>query len=326
MPKRNMVQAITLALHQEMEADPDVLIMGEDVGRDEGVFRVLAGLHEKFGERRVVDTPLAESGILGTAIGMALAGLKPVAEMQFSGFSYLMIPQLEGHASRFRARTQGQRSVGLVVRMPYGGGVRALEHHSESREATYGHLPGVKVVLPSGPRNARALMVSAIRDPDPVVFMEPKALYRAFKEEVPDEEESLPIGQAQVVRAGTDLTLVAWGAMTRQALQAAEAAAEKQGVQVEVIDLLTISPMDGQTITESVKKTGRAVVVQEAPRSLGVSSEIVARINDAVLMYLEAPVNRVTGFDVVTPYFGREKNFIPDADRIGRAIAQTLAF
>lgn len=326
MAKMNMVQSINLALHQEMERDPDVVIMGEDVGQDEGVFRVLAGLHAKFGERRVIDTPLAESGILGTAIGMSLAGMKPVAEMQFSGFSYLMIPQLEGHASRLRSRTQGQLHVPLVVRMPYGGGVRALEHHSESREATYAHFPGVKVVLPSGPRNARALMVSAIRDPDPVVFMEPKAIYRAFKEEVPDEEETLPIGQAQVAREGSDLTLVAWGAMMHPALAAADRVADKRGAQIEVIDLLTMAPMDGQIIVDSVTKTGRAVVVQEAPRSLGVSSEVVTRINDRALMYLEAPVKRVTGFDVVTPYFGREKHYIPDAARIARAIEETLDF
>ena len=324
--KLNMVQAINLALHEAMEQDESVLVMGEDVGRDEGVFRVLAGLYDAFGPQRVLDTPLAESGILGTAIGMALGGLRPVAEMQFSGFSYLMLGQLEGHASRFRARTQGQRQVPLVVRMPYGGGVRALEHHSESREATYAHLPGVKVVLPSTPRNARALMATAIADADPVVFMEPKALYRAFREEVPEAPERLPIGRARVARPGDALTLVAWGAMMRPALAAAERVAAARGAEVEVIDLLTLAPMDGTAVVESVTKTGRAVVVHEAPRSLGAGAEVIARINDRALMFLEAPVRRVTGYDVVTPYFGREQHYIPDAGRIVAAIEETLDF
>ena len=322
--KLNMVQAINLALHEEMERDDQVIIMGEDVGQDEGVFRVLAGLWSKYGDRRVMDTPLAESGIIGTAIGMALGGMKPVAEMQFSGFSYLMIAQLAGHASRMRSRTQGQRHVPLVVRMPYGGGVRALEHHSESREATYGHFPGVKVVIPSGPRNARALMLAAIRDPDPVVFMEPKAMYRAFREDVPEESETLPIGRPQKVSEGQDLTLVAWGAMLRPAKSAAEALAEARGLSVEIFDLQTIAPLDSGPLAESLKKTGRMVVVQEAPKSLGVASEIIARMNDEALMYLETPIGRVTGYDVVTPYFGREKAYLPDAARIQRAMEQTL--
>ena len=326
MPKMTMVQAINLALLQEMTKDDSVVILGEDVGVDEGVFRVTAGLHAKFGETRVIDTPLAESAIIGTAIGMALAGLKPVAEMQFSGFSYLMVPQLEGHASRFRARSQGDWQVPLVVRMPYGGGVRALEHHSESREAMYGHFPGVKVVIPSTPRNARALLVAAIRDPDPVVFMEPKRSYRAFKEEVPEEEEVMEIGKAQVVQEGCDLTVISWGAMMRPTLQAVQQIQEKRKEKIEIIDLLTISPLDGNTIAESVRKTGRCVVVQEAPKSISVGSEIIARINDKALMYLEAPVNRVTGYDVPTPYFGRELDYIPSPGRIYRAIEETLDF
>jgi pyruvate dehydrogenase E1 component beta subunit len=263
MPRMNMVQAINLALHQEMERDPSVIVMGEDVGKDEGVFRVTAGLLDAFGDQRVLDTPLAESGILGTAIGMAIAGVRPVTEMQFSGFSYLAIPQLEGNASRYRSRTQRQRTIPLVIRMPYGGGVRALEHHSESREATFAHLPGVKVVIPSGPRNARALMAAAIRDPDPVVFMEPKRSYRAFKEEVPEAEEIIPIGQAAVVQEGTDLTVIAWGAMLRTAIEATRQIQEARGVSVELIDLQTISPLDIRTIAASVKKTGRCVVVPE---------------------------------------------------------------
>lgn len=326
MAKLNMVQAINLGLDQEMAKDDSIVILGEDVGLDGGVFRVTEGLFEKYGAQRVLDTPLAESAIIGTAIGMGMAGLKAVGEMQFSGFSYLMIPQLEGHASRMRSRTMGQRNVPIVIRMPYGGGVRALEHHSESREATYGHFPGVKVVIPSSPRNARALMVASLRDPDPVVFMEPKRSYRAFREEVPEEEEVMEIGRSQVVQEGADLTVVAWGAMMRPTLKAVGTVQERRGCKIEVIDLLTISPMDSETIVASVKKTGRCVVVQEAPKSLGVASEIIARINDHVLLYLEAPVKRITGYDVVTPYFGRELNYIPTEGRIQRGLEETLDF
>jgi len=326
MARMNMVQAINLALRQEMERDPDVIVMGEDVGRDEGVFRVTAGLLDHFGDQRVLDTPLAESRIIGTAMGMAIAGLRPVAEMQFSGFSYLSIPQLEGNASRYRSRTQGQRSVPLVMRMPYGGGVRALEHHSESREATYAHLPGLKVLIPSGPRNARALLLSAIRDPDPVVFMEPKRSYRAFKEEVPEAEETLPIGKAQLVQTGAELTLISWGAMMRTSLEAVRRIEQSRGASVEIIDLLSISPLDVQTITASVRKTGRCVVVQEAPRNLGLASEIIAQLNDRVLLWLEAPVKRVTGFDVITPYFAREPAFMPTPERVLAGITETLDF
>ncbi|PID80812.1 alpha-ketoacid dehydrogenase subunit beta, partial [bacterium DOLZORAL124_64_63] len=320
MPKMNMVQAINTALRQEMQKDKDVLVLGQDVAQDGGVFRLTDGLLELFGKERVIDTPLAESGIIGTSIGMAMAGLRPVCEMQFSGFSYLMMGQFEAHATRMRSRTHGQITLPMVIRMPYGGGVRALEHHSESREATYAHLPGSKVVTPSSPRNARALLVAAIRDPDPVVFMEPKHSYRAFREEVPEEEEVLPLGKAQVVQEGTDLTLVSWGAMMRPTLKAAAQVEKARGVSIEIIDLLTISPLDGDTVVESVSKTGRCVVVQEAPRSYGVSSEIIARINDKALLYLEAPVKRLTGYDVVTPYFGREKSYIPTAPRVVRGI------
>ena len=326
MAKLTMVQAINLALEQEMERDANVVVLGEDVGRDGGVFRVTDGLLAKFGPQRVLDTPLAESAIIGASIGMALAGLRPVCEMQFCGFSYLMMGQYEAHATRMRARTHGQVTLPMVVRMPYGGGVRALEHHSESREAVWAHLPGAKVVLPSGPRNARALLAAAIRDPDPVVFMEPKHSYRAFREEVPDESETLPIGRCQVVQQGTDLTLVSWGAMMRPSLKAAAEVAERRGVSIEVIDVLSIAPLDALTICESVRRTGRCVVVQEAPRSFGPSSEIVAQINDRAFLYLEAPVARVTGYDVVTPYFGREKHYLPGAGRVARAIEQTLDF
>lgn len=326
MPKLTMVQAVNLALRQEMARDPRVVVLGQDVGEDEGVFRATAGLHAEFGPDRVVDTPLAESAIVGTAVGMALGGLRPVAEIQFSGFSYLAIPQLENHASRYRSRTQGLLTQPLVVRMPYGGGVRALEHHSESREIFYAAIPGLKTVIPSGPRNARALLVAAIRDPDPVVFMEPKRSYRAFKEEVPDEEETLPIGKAEVVQPGTDLTVVSWGAMMRPTMQAVDALREGRGASIELIDLLTIAPLDGRTIGDSVRKTGRCVVVQEAPRSFSVSSEVIAQVNDRALMYLEAPVRRVTHLDVVTPGFARENLYLPSSEQVQRAMEETLDF
>ncbi len=326
MPKLTMVQAINLGLDQEMQRDDRVIVLGEDVGRDGGVFRVTEGLLAKYGETRVIDTPLAESAILGASIGMALAGLRPVAEMQFCGFSYLMLPQLEGHASRFRARSQGQLTCPLVVRVPYGGGVRALEHHSEARETLYAHLPGVKVVVPSAPRNARALIVAAVRDPDPVVFLEPKRSYRAFREEVPEEEEVMPIGCAIVVRPGTDLTAISWGAMMRPTLQAVEELQKQRKASIELIDLLSLAPLDVETIGASVAKTGRCVVVQESPRSFGPAAELIAVINDRALLQLEAPVKRVTGYDVVTPYFGREHQYIASPARIRRALEETLDF
>lgn len=326
MTKLNMVQAINLALRQEMAADKSIIVMGEDVGRDGGVFRVTEGLLDTFGADRVLDTPLAESAILGTAFGMAVAGLKPVAEMQFCGFSYVMFPQLEANVSRIRSRSQGVFHAPLVVRIPYGGGVRALEHHSESPEATYAHIPGVKVVAPSGPRNARALLVAAIRDPDPVIFLEPKRSYRAWREDVPDEGEVGTIGKAEVVQSGADITVISWGAMMRPVLQAIEELKKSSKAQVELIDLLTMSPLDEGTIVESVRKTGRCVIVQESHKSLGMASEIIARINDSAFLYLEAPVKRVSGYDVVTPYFGRESHYLPGPARIARAVEETLKF
>ncbi len=326
MAKLNMVQAVNLALAQEMARDDSVLVLGQDVGTDGGVFRATDGLLERFGAMRVLDTPLAESGIVGSSVGMALAGLKPVCEMQFSGFSYMMMGQFEAHVTRLRARTLGQLNLPMVIRMPYGGGVRALEHHSESREVMYAHQPGARVVIPSGPRNARALLAAAIQDPDPVVFMEPKHSYRAFREEVPEEPEVLPIGKAQVVQEGTDLTLLSWGAMMRPTLKAAARIEKERGAKIEIIDLLTIAPMDHETIVKSVTKTGRCVVVQEAPRSFGPSSEITAVINDHAFLYLEAPVKRLTGYDVVTPYFGREKSYLPGVDQVARGISETLDF
>lgn len=325
MPKMTMVQALNMALRQEMEKDDRVIVLGEDVGRDGGVFRVTDGLIEKFGEERSVDTPLAESGIIGMSIGMALYGLRPVCEIQFSGFSYLGFHQIESHASRLRWRSQGSLSVPMVLRAPYGGGVRALEHHSESREAFWAHIPGLKMVIPSGPRNARALLISAIRDPDPVIFYEGKAIYRAFREEVPEEEETMEIGKSQVVREGKDLTMISYGAMMRPTLEAAEALKEKEGVDAEVIDLLTISPLDDEAFVKSIGKTGRGVIVHEAPRSFGPGAEIVTRIMEKAFFYLEAPIARVTGYDVVIPLFAHEKAYLPDVPRIVRAAKKVLS-
>lgn len=325
MAKLTMVQALNLAMRQEMEADDRVIALGEDIGVDGGVFRVTDGLLDQFGEDRVLDTPLAEAAIVGMSIGMAVYGLRPVCEMQFSGFAYQSFHQIENHAARMRWRSRGRYQVPMVLRAPYGGGVRALEHHSESREAFWAHIPGLKMVIPSGPQNARALLVSAIRDPDPVIFYEPKALYRAFREEVPDAVETLPIGKAQVVREGSDLTLISYGAMMRPTLEAAEVLMEKDGVSAEVIDLLTISPMDDETFSASVKKTGHAVIVHEAPLSFGPGAEILSRLVDNVFYYLEAPVARVTGFDVVIPLFSREKAYLPGVDRILNESRKVLA-
>ena len=324
MAKMTMVQALNLALKQEMEKDDRVIVLGEDVGQDGGVFRVTEGLVDQFGEQRVLDTPLAEAGIVGMSIGMAVFGLRPVCEIQFSGFSYQAFHQTENHAARLRWRSQGRFSVPMVLRMPYSGGVRALEHHSESREVYYAHTPGLKMVIPSGPRNARALLVSAIRDPDPVVFYESKALYRAFREEVPEEEETFPIGKSQIVREGSDITLVSYGSMMRPTLEAAEILKEKETVEAEVVDLLTLSPLDDSLFTESVRKTGRAVIIHEAPRSYGPGAEIVAKLVDKAFYYLEAPIGRVTGFDVVIPLFSRESYYIPDAQRIVNAARDVL--
>jgi pyruvate dehydrogenase E1 component subunit beta len=324
--KMTMVQAINLALMQEMERDDDVLVLGEDIGVDGGVFRVTDGLLAKFGDQRVIDTPLAEGAIVGMAIGMAIYGLKPVPEIQFSGFSFQSFHQIENHAARYRARTRGRYHIQMVVRMPYGGGVRALEHHSESEEAYYAHTPGLKIVIPSSPRSARALLISAIRDPDTVIFFEPKALYHAIKEEVPVAEEMWPIGKARVVREGKDLTLIAYGAMLHRCLEVAERVHAEDGAEVEVIDLLSISPMDTETIAASARKTGRVVVAHEAQRSFGVGAEVMARVVETAFLQLQAPVRRVTAFDIVYPGFARERGWLPGPDRVLRAVRETLAF
>jgi pyruvate dehydrogenase E1 component beta subunit len=321
-----MVKALNLALLQEMERDEDIIVIGEDVGVDGGVFRVTEDLHRKFGSKRVIDSPLAEAAIIGTSVGMALYGLKPVCEIQFSGFAFQCFHQIENHAARYRARSQGRFHCPMVIRMPYGGGVRALEHHTESEEQFYAHIPGLKMVIPSTPRNARALLVSALRDPDPVVFFEAKALYHAAREDVPDEIETMPLGRAQVVREGDALTLVAYGAMVRVAREAAETLAREDGAQCEVIDLLTISPLDRATLVTSAQKTGRVVVVHEAVRSFGPGAEIAASIMEGAFLSLEAPIKRVTSWDVAFAGFARERAHVPDVARVLSAARETLAF
>jgi pyruvate dehydrogenase E1 component beta subunit len=309
----------------EMEKDPSVVVLGEDVGKEGGVFRVTDGLQAKFGVNRVFDTPLAESGIIGVSIGMAVKGLKPVAEIQFEGFLHPAMDQIMNHAARIRNRSRGRYTCPLVIRSPWGGGIHAPEHHSESPEALFAHTPGIKVVIPSSPYDAKGLIISAIRDPDPVLFFEPKRIYRAIKEEVPDGEYTVPIGKAKVIREGSDLTIISWGAMVREVLRAAETA-EKEGFKAEVIDLRTISPMDDETYLESVRKTGRAVIVHEAPPTCRIKTKIIARINEKTLLSLQAPVVRVTGFDVVMPLFKLENHYLPNPERIVRGIRKVMHF
>lgn len=320
-----MIAALNQAMDEAMAADERVVILGEDVGWDGGIFRATDGLIQKYGEQRVIDTPLAESGIVGTALGMALNGLLPIAEMQFSGFMYTAFHQIENHVARFRYRTRGGMPVPMVIRAPYGAGVRALEHHSESREAYWAHTPGLKVVIPSGPRNARALLHAAIKDPDPVIFYEPKASYRAFREEVPEAVDDVAIGRCAVEADGTDLTLIAYGAMLPRARAAARQIADEDGASIELIDVLTLAPLDSETLVASVQKTGRAVVVHEAARSYGPAAEIVARLVDDCFFSLEAPIARVTGYDTPPPFFAREQFYLPTLGRIAHAIRQTLA-
>ncbi len=325
MPKSNMVEAINQGLMEEMDRDPSVMILGEDVGKEGGVFRVTDGLQARFGLDRVVDTPLAEQGIVGVAFGMAIKGLKPVAEIQFMGFLTAALDQIISHVSRIRNRSRGRYTCPMVIRMPYGGGIHAPEHHSESTEAILAHIPGIKVVIPSTPYDAKGLIISSIRDPDPVLFLEPKRIYRAIKEEIPDGEYTIPIGKAKVVKEGTDVTLICWGAMVREVLRAAETI-EKEGINTEVIDMRTISPMDDESMLDSVRKTGRVVIVHEAPKTCGLGGEIIARINEKTLMSLEAPPERVTGFDTVFPLLKMEHHYLPDPDRIIGGIRKVMAF
>ena len=313
-----MVQAINQALDQEMGRDESVVIMGEDVGKDGGVFRVTDGLIDKYGDKRVLDTPLAEAGIIGTAMGMSIYGMKPVAEIQFFGFIYPGFQEIVSHVSRMRNRSRGLYHCPMVIRTPYGIGIKALEHHSESTEAYFTHTPGIKVVIPSSPYDAKGLLISAIRDPDPVLYLEPSRLYRSIKQEVPEEEFSIPLGKAKVIKQGTDLTIVAWGSMLRMVMQALP----KQKNSVEVVDLRTLSPLDWNTIFASVQKTGRLMIVAEAPRTGGLASDISATV--AEKMSLKAPVKRVTGFDIVPPLPMGEHLYMVDEKRILKGIEEVL--
>lgn len=323
MPLMNIVQAINLALRQEMERDPTVLVLGEDVGGDGGVFRVTEGLLQKF-QQRVIDTPLAETAIIGCSIGLAVYGFKPVAEIQFDGFTYSTLDQLINHAGRIRTRSRGRFHCPLVMRAPYSGGIHAPEHHSESPEAYYVHTPGIKVVIPSTPYEAKGLLISAIRDPDPVIFLEPKKIYRAIKEEVPEDDYTIPLGKARVAREGSDATVFAYGAMLHVALQAAEKAKDRYSV--EVVDLRTLSPLDIETVLESVKKTGRAVIVHEAPMSCGFGAEIAALLSDRDIMYLKSPTVRITGFDAPMPLYKLENYYLPNAERVVSGIEKVMQF
>jgi 2-oxoisovalerate dehydrogenase E1 component beta subunit len=323
MPKITMIEAITMAHAWEMTQDPSVVVLGEDVGVNGGVFRATAGLQEKFGKDRVQDTPLAEGMIGGMSVGMAVEGLKPVAEIQFMGFIYPAFDQIVNHASRMRHRTRGRLSCPMVIRTPHGGGIHAPEHHSESTEAMLAHVPGLRVVCPSSPARAYGLLLASIRDPDPVIFLEPVRLYRLVRQEVADDGQALPLDVCYILREGTDVTLVTWGAMTFETMRAADQLA-KDGVSAEVIDLATLSPIDHDTILESVAKTGRLVIVHEAARNCGIGAEIAATVAERGLYDLQAPVQRVTGYDTVMPLFRLEYDYIPSVARILDGVRATF--
>jgi pyruvate dehydrogenase E1 component beta subunit len=320
MAVMNMVQALNLALRQEMERDKDVVLLGEDVGKDGGVFRVTDGLFDRFGPERVIDTPLAETGIVGAAIGMAAYGLKPVAEIQFMGFIYSAVDQLFSHAARLRARSRGRFTSSLVIRTPYGAGVKALEHHSESTEAIFCQMPGVKVVVPSTPRIAKGLLAAAIRDPDPVLFLEPTRLYRMIKEEVDDIDYTTPLGVARTAQQGNEVTVIAWGSMLQRTLQAV------QGFDAEVIDLLTLSPFDEEAVLRSAAKTGRVVIVHEAPETCGMGAELSATIAERAMLHLKAPIVRVAAPDVVLPLPKLESAYLPSIEKIRKGIESVLKY
>ncbi len=319
-----MIEAVNDALHVELERDDTVMVMGEDVGRAGGVFRATAGLRERFGADRCVDTPLAEAGILGTAIGLCMAGFRPVTEMQYDAFSYPCLDQLITHVGRYHWRTGGGMEFPLVVRMPYGGGVRAPEMHDDSPETYYVHTPGVKVAIPSTPADAKGLLAAAIRDPDPVVIFEPKLIYRTERSEVPEGDYIVPLGKARLVRAGDDVTLVAYGAMVPLCERAADALADEASV--EVLDLRTLKPLDEDGLLASVAKTGRVVIVQEAPRTAGFGAELAAILAEKAMLDLRGPVLRVTGYDVPYPYWKLEDAYMPSVERIVDAVRKLLAF
>lgn len=324
MTVATIVQAVNMALKQEMAKDNSIVVLGEDVGVNGGVFRATDNLQKEFGAERVVDTPLAELGIVGTAIGMAMNGVKPVAEIQFSGFMYAPFDQLLSHASRIRQRSRGTFTCPLVVRTPYGGGIRALELHCESGESIFAHVPGLKMVIPSNPYDAKGLLISAIRDPDPVIFYEPMRTYRAIKQDIPDEAYTVPIGKAQVVQEGDDVTIISWGSMFQRCKDVAEKLKDKRSL--ELVDLRSISPHDSETVVNSVKKTGKCVIVHEAPKTCGFAAELVAEINEKALLSLEAPVERVTAPDVPYPFAKLENYFLPSEERIVKAIDKVMNF
>lgn len=325
MAEITLIQAVTQALAYEMAADKDVVVFGEDVGVNGGVFRATAGLYEQFGQERVLDTPLAESMIAGMAVGMAAQGLKPVAEFQFMGFIYSGLDQILCHAARLRNRTRGRLHCPVVFRAPFGGGIRAPEHHSESTEAIFAHIPGLRVVIPSSPARAYGLLLAAIRNPDPVIFLEPKRIYRLVKQAVPNDGKALPLDKCFLLREGADITLVTWGASTHETLEAAELLAQK-GVEAEVIDVATIKPLDIHTILNSVAKTGRCIIIHEAARTGGVGAEIAAQLAEHGLMSLLAPIQRVTGYDTVMPYFKMEKLYIPSVEKIIKAVSNVMEY
>lgn len=325
MKVMTIVQAVTDALDIKLTEDPTIVTFGEDVGVEGGVFRVTEGLQKKHGEHRVFDSPLAESGIVGSAVGMAMAGLRPVVEMQFCGFVYPAFNQIISHAARIHNRSRGRYKTPMVIRFPYGGGINALEHHSESMEVLYAHIPGLKVVVPSTPYDAKGLLISAIESDDTIIFMEPKRIYRAIKQEVPEEKFTIPIGKAKVLSEGTDVTVVAYGAMIREA-QKALALAKKDGISAELIDLRTIYPIDRETIAQSVKKTGRLVVVHEGPTTFGVAAEISAMVEEDVFQHLEAPVTRVTGFDTIVPLPRGEHHYIISPEKIYYGIQKSVRY
>ena len=323
MAELTLVEAVNLALAHEMERDPDVLLLGEDIGVNGGVFRATNGLIARFGRERVIDTPLAEGAIAGVAVGMAAMGLKPVAEIQFSGFIYPCIDQMINHASRLRHRTRGRLTCPMVLRSPCGAGIHAPEHHSESPEALFAHMPGLRVVAPSSPARAYGLLLAAIRDPDPVVFLEPTRLYRLFRQDVLDDGEALPLDACFVSREGRDATVVAWGATLHEVMTAAELL-EQEGIEIEVIDAATLKPLDFETILRSVEKTGRCVIAHEAPRTCGLGAEIAAQIGERALYSLLAPVKRVTGYDVVVPLSRLEMQYMPSVARIADAVRKVM--
>ncbi len=325
MAEITLVEAINQALAYEMQADPSVVVLGEDIAKNGGVFRATVGLLDKFGPERVRDTPLAESMIAGLSIGMASQGLKPVAEFQFMGFIYPALDQIINHAARMRNRTRGRLSCGVVFRTPCGAGIHAPEHHSESTEAIFAHIPGLRVVIPSSPVRAYGLLLAAIRDPDPVIFLEPSRLYRWAKQEVPNDGKALPLDKCFTLQVGTDITLVTWGAMVKETIAAANRLA-KDGISCEIIDVATIKPLDIETILASVEKTGRLVIIHEGPRTGGVGADIAALVSERGLMFLQAPIQRVTGYDTIVPYARLEKVYIPSENQIIETVNKVMEF